>query len=208
MEIFHYALLNFLIICGFFVIFSNNPVHSVLFLVLIFLTVSCLLLILKIEFLSLLILIIYVGAIAVLFLFVVMMLNIKSYIHGSSFYLYRPFIFVLSLFLAIELFQNLTIIFSELFIYETTDNLLNNFSIIYFEKLNNIEIFGQSLYNNYIICFLLAGLILLLAMVGSIILTLVFKNQKKSQLYSKQLVKSDRSVSIGQQSRVTYEYIY
>ena len=198
MEIFHYALLNFLIICGFFVIFSNNPVHSVLFLVLIFLTVSCLLLILKIEFLSLLILIIYVGAIAVLFLFVVMMLNIKSYIHGSSFYLYRPFIFVLSLFLAIELFQNLTIIFSELFIYETTDNLLNNFSIIYFEKLNNIEIFGQSLYNNYIICFLLAGLILLLAMVGSIILTLVFKNQKKSQLYSKQLVKSDRSVSIGQ----------
>ena len=77
MELLHSFLVSLLLISSIFVIFAENPVHSVLFLILSFFNVSCILLLFQVEFLSLLFLIIYVGAIAVLFLFVIMMLNVK-----------------------------------------------------------------------------------------------------------------------------------
>jgi len=187
MELLHFLIVSLLIVCSFFVLFSTNPVHSVLFLILCFCEVSFILFLFNVEFLSLLFLIIYVGAIAVLFLFVVMMLNVKIYAFTNISYF--PFILLSSAILIIQIFINLEKIFNNTF-----HSNLNPFTQT-LDSLNNIDVFGQALFNNYLICFLLAGLILLVAMVGAIVLTLTFKSQRKGELFSKQLSRSDNFLS-------------
>ena len=126
------------------------------------------------------------GAIAILFLFVVMMLNVKVYSSNTLFYL--PFLFLGGLILVLQTFLMLEKVFSNSTFWTT--NLPYNFDN-YLDNLTSIDVLGQSLYNYYLVCFLLAGLILLVAMVGAIVLTLNFSSQRRNELVSRQLSRSD-----------------
>ena len=182
----HSIFTSLLIVSSIFVLVSKNPVHSVLFLILCFCNASCILFLFNSEFLGLIFIIIYVGAIAILFLFVVMMLNVKIYSRNNSYYL--AFL-LLSLFI---LFLQFYLLFEDIFSNSTFwitpfGYSFNNF----LDNLNSIDVLGQSLYNYYLICFLIAGLILLVAMLGAIVLTLNFRSYRKNELTSRQLSRSD-----------------
>jgi len=185
MELLHSFLVGLLLISSIFVIFAENPVQSVLFLILSFFNVSCILLLFQVEFLSLLFLIIYVGAIAVLFLFVIMMLNVKVQ-NSNDLSFIAPLIFF-SIILSTQVFFNIEKIF---FNSQTSQT-----SVFLIDTLSNIDIFGQTLYNNFLICFLISGLILLVAMIGAIVLTLHFKSNRKGEIFSRQLSRSDNFLS-------------
>lgn len=182
----HYFFITVLILSSLFVLLSQNPVHSVLFLILAFCNASGILFLFNAEFLGLVFIIIYVGAIAILFLFVVMMLNVKVYSSNTLFYL--PFLFLGGLVLVLQTFLMLEKVFSNSTFWTT--NLPYNFDN-YLDNLTSIDVLGQSLYNYYLVCFLLAGLILLVAMVGAIVLTLNFSSQRRNELVSRQLSRSD-----------------
>lgn len=188
MKYLHLFLVTFLILSSFFVFLSDNPVHSVLFLILAFCNASSILFLFNVDFLGVLFIIIYVGAIAVLFLFVVMMLNVKLYSTQTSQYI--PFIFLGSLILLIQIFLNLSVIFDD-----HIDNITFSVFGISLDNLSNIDIFGQGLYNYFLITFLIAGLILLVAMIGAIVLTLNYRSHRKTELFSKQLSRSDNFIS-------------
>ena len=193
MEILHFFLCSLLILSGLWVSISLNPIESVLFLILAFCNTAAILFIFNVEFLGLLFIIIYVGAVAVLFLFIIMMLNIKnpndsvlniSYLKSIydkiKIFVFSFLVIVLFLFLQ-NTFQQDTFLFF--------DKNFDFFSI--FDRLNNIDVIGQVLYNYFIICFLLAGLVLLISLIGAIVLTLRFNSVKKSQLVSRQLSRTD-----------------
>jgi len=184
MQSLHLFLAFFLIFSSFLVIISDNPVHSVLFLILAFCNASSILFIFNVDFLGVLFIIIYVGAIAVLFLFVVMMLNVKIYALNSSSYI--PIIFFSSIIILVQLYLNLDSIFFNYSLDTNTFIFLN-----FLDNLSNIDLFGQALYNYFLVCFLIAGLILLVAMVGAIVLTLNFCSNRKKELVNKQLSRSD-----------------
>ena len=190
MQILHTFLSFLLILSGLFVFISENPVHSVLFLILTFCNASAILFLFNADFLALIFIIIYVGAIAVLFLFVVMMLNVKTFTAVSS--LYVPFIFLGSFVLLIQLFLVVEKAFfgvsnsSEYALFQYQDT---------FDSMSNIDVLGQGLYNYFVPCFLLAGLILLVAMVGAIVLTLNFSSHRKNELVFRQLSRSDNFLS-------------
>jgi NADH-quinone oxidoreductase subunit J len=193
MEILHFFLCSLLILSGLWVSVSLNPIESVLFLILAFCNTAAILFIFNVEFLGLLFIIIYVGAVAVLFLFIIMMLNIKnqdnsvlnvSYLKSIydkvKFFIFIFFIIALFLFLQNTFQQDIFLFFDK------------NFDFVsIFDKLNNIDVIGQVLYNYFIVCFLLAGLVLLIALIGAIVLTLRFNSVKKSQLVSRQLSRTD-----------------
>ena len=188
----HYFFISLLILSSIFVLISKNPVHSVLFLILCFCNASCILFLFDSEFLGLIFIIIYVGAIAILFLFVVMMLNVKIYSTTNSFY-YLPFLLLGILIL----FLQFSLIFQQIFSNSTFwSGYSGSYSFTdYLDNLNSIDVLGQSLYNYYLSCFLLAGLILLVAIVGAIVLTLNFSSQRKNELASRQLSRSDNFLS-------------
>ena len=175
-----------LLLSSIFVFISKNPVHSVLFLILTFCNASAILFLFNAEFLGLIFIIIYVGAIAVLFLFVVMMLNVKIY--SSDEFSYLPFIFLGGFILIVQVFLVLEKAFSNSNFWETSLSYTFDNSL---DALTSIDVLGQSLYNYYLLCFLLAGLVLLVAMIGAIVLTLNFSSQRKNELVSRQLSRSD-----------------
>lgn len=183
-----------MLLSGFLVSFSTNPIESVLFLILTFCNAAAILFIFNAEFLGLTFIIIYVGAIAVLFLFVIMMLNIKN-TDGLA-HKYNVMLvladFSLAYFFVFLAFLVTKKVFSqqENFLLVHENNLLT-----LIDSLNNIDILGQFLYNYYLVCFLLAGLILLIALVGSIVLTLRFDSSQKNQLASRQLARTDKFLS-------------
>jgi NADH-quinone oxidoreductase subunit J len=185
MFILHVILNSFLLISGFLVILSENPVHAVLFLILTFCSASSISILFNAEFLGLLFIIIYVGAIAVLFLFVVMMLNVKVYATRNFYYL--PALSTICVILFFQVFSTTSKVFQD----QSTVHLDSSFSFL-FDSLENIDLLGQSLYNYFLICFLLAGLILLVAMVGAIVLTLNFRSDRKNELVFRQLSRSDK----------------
>lgn len=171
-------------------ILANNPVHSILFLILVFCNISFILILLNVEFIAVIFLIVYVGAISVLFLFVVMMLNLKLVTLQETFWRYIIVGFFISLFFLFELF----------FIFKNTNNnffLFFNFQYFYyfFEKdwillfntPTNIEILGMYLYTYGLYPLILIGLILLVAIIGSIVLTLNQNINIKRQHIYKQL---------------------
>jgi len=162
------------------VISIRNPVHSVLFLILSFVNASGLFVLLGAEFLAMILVVVYVGAVAVLFLFVVMMLDINFVKLREGFLQYLPFGALLGIVLIIELgILFLTKSFSE--------NSLTKF--VKSPKINEIEntkLIGQVLYTDYFYLFQISGLILLVAMVGSITLTLRDRGQIKRQNISSQ----------------------
>ena len=164
------------------VISSRNPVHSVLFLILAFFNAAGLFVILHAEFLAMILIIVYVGAVAVLFLFVVMMLDFKVSLEKSNILQYMPIgIFVGMVFIS-ELIIVLVNTKLELKNIQILTNPLSNF-----ENLTNTEAIGSVLYTDYILYFQVSGIILLVAMVGSIVLTLRDREGVKRQSVLQQI---------------------
>ena len=169
------------------VIGAKNPIHSVLFLILVFCNATGLLILLEVEFLAMIFLVVYVGAIAVLFLFVVMMLNIKVVELSENLFLYLPIgafvamIFLFEIFLVID--TDLMPVFTK-----TTGDVINY--IDWTNKVSytsNIAQLGNMMYTYYFYLFLVASLILLVAMIGAIMLTLHRNTQVKRQEIYKQI---------------------
>ena len=181
---FFYTFSLIAIISAIMVIASKNTVHSVFFLILDFISISCLFIMIGAEFLGMIMLIVYVGAVAVLFLFVVMMLNVaqqkNQWFASEANSRHIPVGLIIS-----------TVIFFELIIviegwkYKPDlfdlNNSVNNFSI------SNTHSLGQVLYTDYIHVFQLSGMILLVAMIGAIVLTFRRRTGVKTQSYLKQI---------------------
>ena len=162
------------------VISARNPVHSVLFLILSFVNASGLFVLLGAEFLAMILVVVYVGAVAVLFLFVVMMLDINFVKLREGFLQYLPFGALLGIVLIIELgILFLTKSFSENSLSKFVQSPVMN-------EVENTKLIGQVLYTEYFYLFQISGLILLVAMVGSITLTLRDRGQVKRQNISQQ----------------------
>lgn len=164
----------------------NNPIYSIFYLVLVFFCSSFLFLSLKIHFLALMILIVYLGALVVLFLFVVMMLNIKSLELNRAINFF-PFLFVFLSALVLLFLQN-DVNLDNLFLFNVY-NYYQDWSQIFFMS-DNFLLLSKGLYLNYYFPLLIIGLILFIAMIGSIILTLqkdyFYKKQKTySQVFRK-----------------------
>jgi len=166
------------------VISARNPVHSVLFLILSFVNASGLFVLLGAEFLAMILVVVYVGAVAVLFLFVVMMLDINFVKLREGFLQYLPFGALLGIVLIIELgILFLTRSFSENSLSKFVESPVMN-------DVENTKLIGQVLYTDYFYLFQISGLILLVAMVGSITLTLRDRGQVKRQNISQQNYKN------------------
>jgi NADH-quinone oxidoreductase subunit J len=187
MKILHTFLITISIFSSFLIFLSNNPVHSVLFLIFTIINSSIILFLFNAEFLGLIFIIIYVGAIAILFLFVVMMLNVK--IVKLNFLSFLPLIIIVSFIGFFNIFTLLEFLFTE---YDFLD--FNSYTIL-IDNLSNIDVIGQSLYNYYISVFLIAGFILLVAMIGAICLTLKFSSIRKNELSNRQLSRSNHFLS-------------
>lgn len=161
------------------VIFVKNPVHSVLFLMLVFVNASGLLILLGTDFLALIFIMVYVGAIAVLFLFVIMMLNIKMIEWTEFLYRYLPMGVLLWVMLIIELywlFQKDFGVFSKWMI---KPELFNWLDAIAFQ--NTLQVIGNLTYTVFSFEFVLASLVLLVAMVGAIVLTMYSRSNLRRQ---------------------------
>ncbi|MDB4118998.1 NADH-quinone oxidoreductase subunit J [Candidatus Pelagibacter sp.] len=183
-SIFFYTFSIIAVISAVMVTVSKNTVHSVFFLILDFISISCLFIMIGAEFLGMIMLIVYVGAVAVLFLFVVMMLNVaqqkNQWFASEESSKHIPVGLIIS-----------TIIFFELIIviggwkYKpdlfNLNNVVNNYSV------SNTHSLGQVLYTDYVHVFQISGMILLVAMIGAIVLTFRQRKGVKTQSYLKQI---------------------
>ncbi len=182
--IFFYTFSLIAVVSAILVTISRNTVHSVFFLILNFISVSCLFIMIGAEFLGMIMLIVYVGAVAVLFLFVVMMLNVaqqkNTLFESSSDGKHIPIGLLISL-----------IIFFEIIIviggWKYKPDLLNSISLNISSELTNTHSLGYVLYTNYIHLFQLSGMILLVAMIGAIVLTFRKRSGLKRQSYFRQI---------------------
>jgi NADH-quinone oxidoreductase subunit J len=162
------------------VIFARNPVHSVLWLILAFFNSAGLMLLLGAEFIAMLVVIVYVGAVAVLFLFVVMMLDIDFASLRSGFTRNLPFGIIIALVLLAEVIVAISA-------WKAGPALSGR--EIPPAATPNIVALGQMLYSRYLFAFELAGLILLVAMVGAIVLTHRSRRDTRPQKISKQVAR-------------------
>jgi NADH-quinone oxidoreductase subunit J len=149
---------------GFMVIASRNPVHSVLFLILAFFTSAGLFVLMGAEFLAMILIVVYVGAVAVLFLFVVMMLDIDFAELRAGFVDYLPFGMLIALLLLAEIVLGVGI-------WSAGPIELAQRAAPANPELSNIQAIGGLLYTRYIFLFEAAGIVLLVAMIGAIVLT-------------------------------------
>jgi NADH-quinone oxidoreductase subunit J len=166
---------------AFMVIAARNPVHSVLFLILAFVNAAGLFVLLGAEFLAMILIVVYVGAVAVLFLFVVMMLEVDFDALRQGFLQYLPVGGVIGAILLVEL---VLVLGGVLISPETVAGRAAPTPPV--EEVSNTEAIGLLLYTRYIFFFQTAGLILLVAMVGAIVLTLRHKVNVKRQNISVQ----------------------
>ena len=169
-----YFFASFLIFTCISVIFSKNPVNSVLFLVLAFLNFTFLFILIGAEFVGIILAIVYIGAVAILFLFVVMMLDIQITTLMFNIKRYIP----LALLFA-------GVILAEIIYLTVFKSSKSNLSEIV-RSFNNTEEIGNVLYTKYFIDFQLSGVVLLLAMIGAIVLTHVYRPSIKRQNIDKQ----------------------
>jgi NADH-quinone oxidoreductase subunit J len=182
--IFFYIFSSIAIISAIMVTVSKNTVHSVFFLILDFISISCLFIMIGAEFLGMIMLIVYVGAVAVLFLFVVMMLNVAQ--QKNQWFLSEESSGHIPVGLIIS-----TIIFFELIIviggWKYKPELFDKIKISSAETVSNTHSLGQILYTDYIHVFQISGIILLVAMIGAIVLTFRQREGVKRQDYIKQI---------------------
>ena len=182
--IFFYTFSIIAVVSAIMVTASKNTVHSVFFLILDFISISCLFIMIGAEFLGMIMLIVYVGAVAVLFLFVVMMLNVaqqkNQWFAGQATSKHIPVGLIIS-----------TLIFFEIIIviggwkYKPEIFDINNSLVS--TSVSNTHSLGQVLYTDYIHVFQISGMILLVAMVGAIVLTFRQRSGVKKQSYIKQI---------------------
>ena len=184
-SIFFYIFSIIAIFSAIMVTVSRNTVHSVFFLILDFITISCLFIMIGAEFIGMIMLIVYVGAVAVLFLFVVMMLNVSQqkneWLSGEKNSNHIPIGLLIS-----------GVIFFELIIvvggWKYKPELLKTFSSIGIDlSTTNTHEIGKVLYTDYIHLFQLSGMILLVAMIGAIVLTFRKREGIRRQSYFKQI---------------------
>ena len=159
---------------GLFTVISRNPVHSVLWLILAFLSSAGLFVLLGAEFVAMLLVIVYVGAVAVLFLFVVMMLDVDFAELKAEMAQYMP----LALLIGVVLLMQLAMAFGA---WEFADTAQSARAAITPADEHNTAALGLILYDQYFLLFQLAGLILLVAMVGAIVLTVRHRKDVKRQ---------------------------
>ena len=182
--IFFYAFSIIAVISAIMVTVSKNTVHSVFFLILDFISISCLFIMIGAEFLGMIMLIVYVGAVAVLFLFVVMMLNVAQ--QKNQWFISKENSGHIPIGLIIS-----TIIFFELIIVvggwkykpELSSPTISQVS----NEISNTHSLGQVLYTDYIHIFQISGMVLLIAMIGAIVLTFRQREGVKKQSYLKQI---------------------
>ena len=182
--IFFYTFSIIAVVSAIMVTASKNTVHSVFFLILDFISISCLFIMIGAEFLGMIMLIVYVGAVAVLFLFVVMMLNVaqqkNQWFAGQATSKHIPVGLIIS---TLIFFEIIIVIGGWKYKPEIFDinNSLTNTSV------SNTHSLGQVLYTDYIHVFQISGMILLVAMVGAIVLTFRQRSGVKKQSYIKQI---------------------
>ena len=182
--IFFYTFSIIAVVSAIMVTVSKNTVHSVFFLILDFISISCLFIMIGAEFLGMIMLIVYVGAVAVLFLFVVMMLNVAQ--QKNEWFISQESSGHIPVGLIIS-----AIIFFELIIvvggwkYKPDLFKINNLNLS--GEISNTHSLGQVLYTDYIYIFQLSGMILLVAMIGAIVLTFRQRSGVKRQSYIKQI---------------------
>lgn len=183
-----YTFAAVLIVSGGLVISVRNPVHSVFYLILAFIQASGLFILLGAEFLAMILLIVYIGAIAVLFLFVVMMLDINFIALREGFIRYLPIGALIGGILLTELILILTtwVILPE----ETRSLSTPTLSI------TNTHALGRVLYTDYIYLFQSAGILLLIAMIGAIVLTLRSRTGVHKQSIAQQLARNKENVLV------------
>ena len=181
--IFFYIFSIIAVVSAIMVTVSKNTVHSVFFLILDFISISCLFIMIGAEFLGMIMLIVYVGAVAVLFLFVVMMLNVAQQKNQWFISKENSGHIPVGLLISVIIFFELIIVIGgwkykpDLF---KTNNLITN-------EITNTHSLGQVLYTDYIHIFQISGIILLVAMIGAIVLTFRQREGVKKQSYLKQI---------------------
>lgn len=181
---FFYTFAIISVISSFMVIFAKNPVHSVFFLILTFFNATGLFVLMGAEFLAMLLLIVYVGAVAVLFLFVVMMLNIDFNSLRTGMIKNAPLGLLIGIILLGEM------IFSFIGMKYGVANKPGNELFIVLGEEENTRALGNVLYTKYIYLFQCAGLILLVAMIGAIVLTHRKRDNVKQQDAVKQILRN------------------
>ena len=167
---------------GVMVISARNPVHSVLFLILAFFNSAGLFVLIGAEFLAMILVVVYVGAVAVLFLFVVMMLDIDVAELRQGFLQYLPIGGLIGLILLVELFM-----VAGAWVTAPEAGAAAGVPILPPDQIGNTEALGRVLYTKYIYLFQAAGLILLVAMIGAIVLTLRRREGVRRQSISAQV---------------------
>jgi|TARA_X000000950_G_C13864092_1_gene639980 NADH-quinone oxidoreductase subunit J len=173
--LFFYLFASITCLAGLMVISSRNPVHSVLFLILAFFNAAGLFVLLGAEFLAMLLVVVYVGAVAVLFLFVVMMLDINFVELREGFQRYMPLGLGVG---GVLLAEILFVFFNSADMPET---------VVMVNEVSNTRALGRILYTDYVYLFQLAGLILLVAMIGAIALTLRKRENVRRQSIASQI---------------------
>ena len=182
--IFFYTFSFIAIISAIMLTVSKNTVHSVFFLILDFISISCLFIMIGAEFLGMMMLIVYVGAVAVLFLFVVMMLNVTQqenqwFISTKS-----------STHLPVGLLISLVVFFELIVViggWKFKPDLVTSMSLSINQNITNTHSLGNVIYTDYIHIFQLSGMILLVAMIGAIVLTFRQRSCVKRQSYFKEI---------------------
>lgn len=183
--LFFYLFATVTVASAFMVIASRNPVHSVLFLILAFVNSAGLFMLAGAEFLALLLIVVYVGAVAVLFLFVVMMLDVDFVELREGFLQYLPVGMVVAFIMLAELLMVFgSWVFAPGAVAEAVQPIPD------LNAVSNIQALGDILYTKYIFFFQIAGMILLVAMVGAIVLTLRHKDDVRRQDIGRQVARS------------------
>ena len=175
-DITFYAFSTVLVAAALLVVLARNPVHSVLWLILSFLSAAGLFVLLGAEFVAMLLIIVYVGAVAVLFLFVVMMLDVDFAELKAGMAQYMP----LALLIGVVLLIQLGLAYGTWAFSDGIDTRLGNPTPA-IDQMHNTKALGMILYDRYLLVFQLAGLVLLVAMVGAIVLTLRHRVDVKRQ---------------------------
>ena len=183
-SIFFYTFSLIAIIAAIMVTVSKNTVHSVLFLILDFISISCLFIMIGAEFLGMIMLIVYVGAVAVLFLFVVMMLNVAQQQNEWFTSIKDSSHIPMGLLISVIIFMELIVVLGG---WKFKPDLVNSTLITIDQGVSNTHSIGYVLYTDYIHLFQLSGMILLVAMIGSIVLTFRKRSGLKRQKYFDQI---------------------
>lgn len=182
-----------LLISSLMIITVQNSVYSVIFLVLSFVSSAGILFLIECEFFALLFIVVYVGAIAVLFLFVVMMLEVKTLKVSRDGLKYFPFGVFVGMILLWQILSAISFQYDSPYL----DSIMYNGYQDWYDKIDSvteIEVLGQVLYTHYVLQFLIAGLILTLSVIGSVVLTVNLSEKKShNQVINKQLSRNQQN---------------